>query len=274
MEKESTQRLFALSHEGRLAVYRLLMRRYPDEVRAGEISEALAIKPSTMSVYLSALLDVGLVTQRREGTALLYRVDLAAVHGLLGFLVNDCCRGRADLCPVPPEINRLKSNVLFVCTGNSARSLIAEQLLRSIAGDRFSVFSAGTHPAGRPSPHALEVLRAAGHEIDTLRSKSVTEFLGANAPQMDFVLTVCDQAANEDCPVWAGVPVSAHWGQPDPVRAEGSGAEVRAVFQQTYDTMERRIRALAELPIDALDRAGLQAALDRIGAAEFEEEPT
>ena len=91
---------------------------------------------------------------------------------------------------------------------------------------------------------------------------------------MDFVLTVCDQAANEDCPVWAGVPVSAHWGQPDPVRAEGSGAEVRAVFQQTYDTMERRIRALAELPIDALDRAGLQAALDRIGAAEFEETPT
>lgn len=268
MEKESLTQLATLSHPQRMGVYRLLMRRYPDEVPAGEISQALGLKPSTASVYLSALLDSGLAEQRREGTSLRYRADLDGVRGMIGFLVNDCCRGRADLCPDlggPEPVPARKYNVLFICTGNSARSIFAEALLRRTAGDRFEVYSAGTRPYSELNPVVIEMLTAKGYDVAPLRSKHMSEFQGPEAPVMDFVFTVCDQAANEECPAWAGQPISAHWGLPDPVKAIGSEAERRLAFQETYGAMKRRIEAFAALPVERLDRISLQNAADEIG---------
>lgn len=278
MEKEIFTRLDTLGHPGRMGVFRLLIRRLPDAVPAGEIGRALDIKPSTLSVYLSALSTVGLIDQRREGTSLLYRARPKAVGDIVDFLFNDCCRGRPDLCaplPVPhqeglPAMPDQRYNVLFICTGNSARSIFAETLLRDAAGDRFNVHSAGTRPYSELNPFALEVLRAKGHDTSGLRAKNVSEFTGAGAPQMDFVFTVCNQAANEECPAWEGQPVSAHWGMPDPVNAQGSDAQKSLAFQQAYGALRNRILAFTALPLETLDRISLQQAVDDIARQDSE----
>lgn len=256
-----------------MGVFRLLMRRCPDELTAGEIGDALTLKPSTASVYLSALTKTGLITQRREGTRLFYAVNLTAAREIVGGLLLDCCQGRADLCPpqfadlfrhVSPLSGR-KFNVLFVCTGNSARSIFAETLLRDIAGDRFTAHSAGTAHRSELNPVAMEMLRSKGHDVASLRSKNVSEFQGPDAPRMDFVFTVCDRAANEDCPTWPGQPVSGHWGMPDPVKAIGTDAERRLAFQQTYGALRNRINAFTSISFDLLDRGSLQKRIDDIG---------
>ncbi|TDK41349.1 helix-turn-helix domain-containing protein [Antarcticimicrobium luteum] len=278
MEKESLTQLATLSHPQRMQLFRLLMRRYPDAVPAGEIAAALGFKPSTNSVYLSALQEAGLAEQQRQGTSLRYRVNMPQVQHLMGFLFLDCCRGRPELCPplpfshtdgASPMADR-KYNVLFICTGNSARSIFAEALLRAEAGDRFNVYSAGTSPHSELNPFAVEMLASKGHDITDLRAKHVTEFQGAGAPVMDFVFTVCNQAANEECPTWEGQPVSAHWGMPDPVKATGTDAEKRLAFQQAYGALRNRIRVFAALPFDTLDRISLQAAVDDIGDTALE----
>lgn len=155
-------------------------------------------------------------------------------------------------------------NVLFVCSGNSARSIFAETILRDWAGDRFNVFSAGTRPQSTLNPFAVELLRAKGHDTGALRAKHVSEFQEQSAPQMDFVFTVCDTAANEECPPWPGQPITGHWGQPDPVAATGTEAEKRLAFQQAYGGLKHRIKAFAALPVDTLDRASLQRQIDDI----------
>ena len=272
MEELICHRLTALGHPQRLAVFRLLMRRYPDHVPAGEIGAALDIRPSTLSSYLSALMQAGLVTQTREGTKLCYQVDMDTTRSTLDGLFLDCCRGRPEICasyqqPAEPgtgETAGRKHNVLFICTGNSARSIFAETLLRSEGGDRFNVFSAGTRPRSELNPFAVELLRAKGHGVKELRAKNVQEFMGENAPGMDFVFTVCDQAANEECPAWDGQPISAHWGMPDPVMAEGAEAEKSLAFQQAYGVLRNRITAFASLPFGQLDRISLQRAVDGI----------
>ncbi|MEO1733731.1 MAG: arsenate reductase ArsC, partial [Pseudomonadota bacterium] len=192
----------------------------------------------------------------------------------------DCCRGRPDLCQPAisaslsggHEMTHHKYNVLFICTGNSARSIFAETILRSEAGDRFNVFSAGTKPYSELNPFAVEMLQTKGHDVSGLTSKNVSVFQVADAPVMDFVFTVCNQAANEDCPSWDGQPVSAHWGMPDPVKAEGSDAEKRLAFQHAYGALRNRIIAFASLPIATLDRVSLQSAVDRIGAQPVNED--
>lgn len=273
MEQVIPLRLSVLGHPQRLAVFRLLMRRFPDRVPAGEISTALDVKPSTLSSYLSALMQAGLVTQTREGTWLYYQVDMGGMRETLDALMRDCCRGRPELClpsisPLPePDKATMPSrpyNVLFICTGNSARSIIAECLLRSVGGGRFDVYSAGTLPSSTLNPFALEVLRSKGHDLSGLRAKNLGEFMGADAPRFDFVFTVCDQAANEECPAWEGQPISGHWGMPDPVKAEGTEAERSLAFQQTYGTLKNRILAFAALPLAELDRISLQNAVDDI----------
>ncbi|ROU04351.1 helix-turn-helix domain-containing protein [Histidinibacterium lentulum] len=273
MESLIVTRLATLGHPQRLALFRLLMRRYPDRVPAGEIAEALGLKPSTLSAYLSALMQAGLVTQDRVGTSLRYAIAMSQVQGTFDFLLRDCCRGRPDICspfslssitgPDPMADPRYK--VLFICTGNSARSIFAESILRKEAGDRFEAFSAGTLPRSELNPFALEVLGQKGHDISVLRSKNVAEFQGAGAPHFDFVFTVCNQAANEECPAWTGQPVSAHWGMPDPVKVEGTHAEKSLAFHQAYGALHNRIRAFAALPIASLDRIALQRAVDEIG---------
>ncbi|MCE8526532.1 helix-turn-helix domain-containing protein [Ruegeria pomeroyi] len=273
MEITIPLRLSTLGHPQRLAVFRLLMRRYPGRVAAGEIGAALDVKPSTLSSYLSALVQVGLVTQTREGTSLLYQVDMDGMRETMNALFLDCCRGRPELC-LPNALSAVatssamthpKYNVLFICTGNSARSIFAETLLRTEGGDRFNVFSAGTKPYSELNPHAVEVLRAKGHDVTGLRAKNIAEFTTPEAPKFDFVFTVCDRAANEECPAWQGQPISAHWGLPDPVRAEGNDAQKNLAFQQVYGTLKNRIQAFANLPFEQLDRISLQRAVDDLG---------
>ena len=272
MESDVVLKLTTLGHPQRLAIFRLLIRRVPDAVPAGEIAEALGIKASTLSSYLSALTQAGLVTQRRKGTSLLYGANLDGAQTMIDTLFLDCCRGRPDLClsltsssrdGAKPMSDR-KFNVLFICTGNSARSIFAESILRKEAGDRFEVFSAGTRPYSELNPFALSVLKDKGHDVSVLRAKNVSEFQAPGAPDLDFVFTVCDQAANEDCPAWTGQPISAHWGMPDPVKAEGTEAQRSLAFQQAYGALRNRITAFTALPLDTLDRISLQKAVDRI----------
>ena len=269
METLIPSRLTTLGHPQRLALFRLLMRRYPDRVPAGELAGALGLKPSTLSAYLSALMQAGLVSQERAATSLRYAIDMEEVRRTFDYLLLDCCRGRPELC-LPAALKGAltmtdrKYNVLFICTGNSARSIFAEAILRKEAGDRFNVHSAGTRPQSSLNPFALDVLRQNGHDISPLRSKTVAEFQGPDAPNFDFVFTVCNQAANEDCPAWTGQPVSAHWGMPDPVKAVGTEAERNLAFHQAYGALQNRIRAFAALPIAALDRISLQKAVDAI----------
>ena len=272
MEEENLSRLSLLGHDGRMSVFRLLMRRYPDAVSAGEIGEALGIKPSTLSVHLSALSKRELVSMSKDGTHRRYRVRMDTVRTLSDFLFQDCCRGRPELCPpIFPVMGHGENgmsdktyNVLFICTGNSARSVFAEAILRAEGRGRFNAFSAGTKPYSELNPFAIEMLESKGHDITPLRAKNVSEFQGPDAPALDFVFTVCDRAANEECPPWPGQPMTAHWGMPDPVRAEGTDAQKQLAFQQAYGMMRNRIMAFTSLPIDTLDRASLQSAMDRI----------
>jgi arsenate reductase (thioredoxin) len=157
-------------------------------------------------------------------------------------------------------------NVLFLCTGNSARSIIAEAVLNRLGEGRFKAFSAGSHPKGRVHPYTLDVLRNLNYPTETLRSKSWDEFAGPDAPKLDFVFTVCDDAANESCPVWPGQPMSAHWGVPDPAAVEGTEAEKRFAFADTCRMMTNRISVFTSLPIASLDRLSLQKRLNEIGS--------
>lgn len=266
------ERFTLLGHAGRMAVFRLLMRRYPDALAAGEIAAILGTKPSTLSVYLAALTRADLISQTREGTSLRYRIRMETTRTLVDFLYLDCCRGRPDLCPPdslsvingPTPMTQKKFNVLFICSGNSARSVFAEAILREEAGDRFNAYSAGTLPNSELNPLAVEMLKTKGHDIGPLRSKHVIEFQGKDAPALDFVFTVCDRAANEECPPWAGQPMTAHWGMPDPAKAKGTEAQRRLAFQQAYGMMRNRILGFAALPLDTLDRVSLQAAVDEL----------
>lgn len=151
-------------------------------------------------------------------------------------------------------------NILFLCTGNSARSIIAEAIANSLPATqgRFRGYSAGSYPKDAPNPHALKLLAQIRLPIDGLRSKSWDEFAGPGAPAMDFVITVCDQAAGEQCPFWPGQPMTAHWGMPDPAAVQGTDEEIRKAFADTAMMLRRRIELLASLPLDKLDRMALQ----------------
>ncbi len=162
---------------------------------------------------------------------------------------------------MPPD----KPNIIFICTGNSARSILAESILRHEAGDRFNAFSAGTRPAAAPNPFAIALLREKGHDTGGLRSKSLDEFQLDSAPEMDFIFTVCDAAANEECPLWPGQPISGHWGIADPAAVEGNDDAKRRAFATAYARMLARVRAFVALFAEGLDKAALQKRIDQIG---------
>lgn len=166
-----------------------------------------------------------------------------------------------------PAMTQRIFNVLFLCTGNSARSILAEALVNNLplARSRFRGYSAGSHPKGEPHPLALELLRTQKIPVDGLRSKRWDEFAQPDAPRMDFVFTVCDQTAGEPCPYWPGQPMTAHWGIPDPAAVEGSDQARRQAFMDAYSVLRRRIELLASLPLDKLDRLTLQTTLRDIG---------
>lgn len=156
-------------------------------------------------------------------------------------------------------------NVLFLCTGNSARSVLAECILNREGKGRFRAYSAGSHPKGQIHPFAIELLKKLNHPTAGLRSKSWDEFAAPDAPQLDFVFTVCDNAANEVCPIWPGQPMTAHWGLPDPAAAEGTEAEKHFAFADAYRMLLNRISIFTSLPMKSLDRLSLQKRLDEIG---------
>lgn len=156
-------------------------------------------------------------------------------------------------------------SVLFLCTGNSARSILAECVLNRHGQSRFKAYSAGSHPTGRVNPYALELLKNQNYATSDLRSKNWAEFSGPGAPELDFVFTVCDSAANEVCPIWPGQPMTAHWGLPDPAAVEGSEALKRAAFADTLRMITQRISIFTNLPLASLDRLSLQKHLDNIG---------
>jgi protein-tyrosine-phosphatase len=163
--------------------------------------------------------------------------------------------------------NREMFNVLFLCTGNSARSILAEAIMNNLtmSRGRFRAFSAGSHPKPAPHPAALALLREQHLSTDALRSKSWDEFAQPGAPQLDFVFTVCDQAAAEECPYWPGQPMTAHWGVPDPAAVAGNDEEKRRAFRDAFIVLKRRIELLASLPLESLDRLALKDRLDEIG---------
>jgi arsenate reductase len=165
-------------------------------------------------------------------------------------------------------MNEKQYNVLVLCTGNSARSILGEALFNALGKGRFKAYSAGSKPAGRVNPFALELLGQQGFGTEGLRSKSWDEFAVAGAPEIDFVFTVCDNAAGETCPIWPGRPATAHWGIPDPAAVQGNDAAKRAAFRKAYDQLARRIQLFMSLPIDKLDKLVLKEKLAEIGRIE------
>jgi protein-tyrosine-phosphatase len=165
-------------------------------------------------------------------------------------------------------VNDRPYNVLFLCTGNSARSIMAEAILNKLGGRNFRAYSAGSHPKGYVHPEALQLLNSLGHDTSGFRSKSWSEFAVPDAPLLDFVFTVCDNAAGEVCPVWPGQPMTAHWGVPDPAEAKGNAAEIALVFKDAYRMLNQRIGIFISLPLKSLDQMSLQKKLREIGRME------
>jgi arsenate reductase (thioredoxin) len=159
-------------------------------------------------------------------------------------------------------------NVLFLCTGNSARSIMAEAILNKIGAGKFRAFSAGSQPKGRVHPEALQLLQSLSYDTSNFRSKSWSEFADPGAPLLDFVFTVCDNAAGEACPVWPGQPMTAHWGVPDPAEAKGTPAEVALTFKDAYRMLNQRIGIFTSLPLRSLDQLSIQSKLREIGRLE------
>jgi protein-tyrosine-phosphatase len=237
-------------------------------VRPTEIAAALNFKPNTLSHHLSDLTACGLVTATREGRSLYYAVNLEVTEALIGYLALDIGRARPDLlspllsAAKEPTMRDTDFDVLFICSGNSARSIFAEVLLRDLGRGKFQSFSAGTRPNTELNPFALDVLTRNGHDVSGLRAKHLSEFQQPDSIVMDFVFTVCDTAAAEECPPWHGQPITGHWGLPDPVKATGTDAEKALVFAQTYAALRRRVAAFVELPFETLSRISLQAHVD------------
>ena len=228
------------------------------------------------------LSNAGLVRARRDGRSIIYAINFDAMRDLLVFLTEDCCGGRAEMCaplatiaiaPLLPCANEQPArpfNVLFLCTGNSARSILGEAILNKIGKGKFVAYSAGSRPKGAVHPQALALLERLGYPTDGLRSKSWDEFAAPGAPHFDFVFTVCDNAANEVCPVWPGQPMTAHWGVPDPAAVQGSEAEIAQAFRDAFLMLQRRIELFANLPVRSLDRMSLKKHLDDIGRTSSE----
>lgn len=265
----------ALSQSTRIEAFRLLLRARPYGLPAGDIARLLAVPHNTMSTHLALLERAGLVSARRDGRSVIYAAGLSQAVPVLGHLLREM--GLSLLAPAgalqpafpqvrPQAANDRAYNVLLVCSGNAARSVMAEAILNREGKGRFRAFSAGSQPKAKPNAMALDLLETLGYETAGLASKSWDGFAAADAPAMDFVITTCDAAAGELCPDFPGHPLKAHWGLPDPTLVAGSTAERRAAFLATYRHLAARILAFVNLPFEALDLASLKDRLTDIGA--------
>ena len=265
----------ALSQGTRLDLLRLLLAEGAKGLPAGDLGARLGVPPSTLSFHLSALERAGLTQSTRQGRQIVHAARIAGLRSLLGFLTETCCGGQPEICgdlarllpPCPDEETRMTPafNVLFLCTHNSARSVMAEAILQKIGGNRFHAYSAGSLPVETPNPEVIAKLQALGHETDELRSKSWDEFAGHSAPRMDFVITLCDMLEEDACPDFGKLPVTAAWPLPDPAKFTGSAVERSALLNELYAGLNRRIGIFANLPFTSLDRLAIKARLDEIG---------
>ena len=274
--KTAVVALAALAQESRLSVFRLLVEAGSAGMAAGKIAESLGMAPSSLSFHLKELTHAGMASARQEGRFIIYKANFAKAAELVAFLSENCCGGqpcdlscnaRVSAPGVAMSAAGKVFNVLILCTGNSARSIMAEALVNAMGQGRFRAFSAGSQPTGKVNPFAIEKLHSIQYPTDSLRSKSWDEFAAPGAPQMDFIITVCDNAAGEVCPLWPGQPVSAHWGFEDPAAVQGSDEDKRRAFDKVFRLMLNRVRLLVNLPLDALDQVARQRELRAIGQA-------
>lgn len=254
---------------------RLLLAEGASGLPAGEIATRLSVPSSTLSFHLAALERAGLTHSTRQGRQIVHAPRIAGLRRLISFLTETCCGGRPELCGdiarlLPPDPEESKGmtpafNVLFLCTHNSARSIIAEALLEKIGHGHFRAYSAGAEPIDQPMPEVIDKLRALGHDVSRLRSKSWNEFVGTSAPRMDFVITLCDTPEGQVCPDFGNLVVTGAWPLPDPASFVGSPVERSAMLNELYGSLRRRIEIFTSLPFATLDRAATHARLDEIG---------
>jgi arsenate reductase len=276
METDSAAAAFAaLGQPTRLDLLRALLAAGPNGLAAGEIAARLGVAASTLSFHLRALDQAGLIAPTRRGRSLVYAAQVEPLRRLLAFLTDACCGGDPALCgdlarfaagvQGGPPMPEPAFTVLFLCTRNSARSIMAEAILSRAGSGRFRALSAGSQPAPEgPMPEVLAQLKALGHEVSALRSKSWDEFVGQGAPRVDVVIALCDTLAGQACPDFGGTLVTAAWPLPDPAKFAGSVAERATLLNELYASLKRRIGIFASLPFASLDRMALQARLDEL----------
>jgi ArsR family transcriptional regulator, arsenate/arsenite/antimonite-responsive transcriptional repressor / arsenate reductase (thioredoxin) len=263
----------SLAQATRLAAVRHLLAVHPQSLPAGEIARLCEVPHNTMSTHLGILSRAGLISVEKDGRSMNYRADVDGFRGLLEFLSRDCCNGRPELCgdafDLPSEATGKfmtpTFNVLFLCNQNSARSIIAEALLEKIGRGRFRAYSAGSEPAREPVPEVIDRLKALGHDVSRLHSKSWNEFKGPHAPRMDFIIALCDAPSGQFCPDLGVDFVTGAWPLPDPAQFTGSPTERTTLLNELYAMIRRRIEIFTSLPFDSLDRMAIKARLDEIG---------
>jgi arsenate reductase len=275
--EQAAEAFTALGQATRLEVMRALLAAGPNGLPAGEVAARLGVPASTLSFHLRALEQAGLVAATRQGRSLIYAARILRLRELLAFLAEACCGGEPSRCgdlarlfdplpenapmpPAPPVFN-----VLFLCTRNSARSIMGEAILNRIGEGRFRAFSAGSAPSeAGPLPEVVAQLKALGHDVSGLRSKSWDEFTGPGAPRMDFVIALCDTLAGQACPDFGETTMTAAWPLPDPAKFAGNAAERATLLNELYGALKRRLDIFMSLPFASLDRMALKARLDEL----------
>ncbi len=268
------EQLQAVAQSSRFAVLRLLARHEPYGLGAGDIARLIAVPHNTLSTHLAQLETANLIRSRKDGRRIVYAINREATGSMLAALGK--CLAPLDVQGRPMTVPALKErqdggprfSVLVLCTHNSARSIMAEALINREGQGRIRAYSAGSRPRGVVDPEAFRLLAGLGYETDGLQSKTWQAFAEAGAPGMDFVITVCDNAAGEKCPNWPGHPLVAHWGIADPLEAGPSDAERREAFRNAYRQLSARVTAFVNLPIEQMSPETLRSELAQIGRLE------
>ncbi len=280
--RQPAQLFAALAQETRLETYRLLMRYQPYGLAVGDIARLLAVPHNTLSTHLTVLENASLVRSRRAGRSKIYVAVEQSIAAAVAYLneaqalksnwkeLSSAARTDDELHEfprkrVPPVRSDQGNNVLVLCTGNSTRSILAEAILNFEGMGRIQAYSAGSNPAAKPNPLALELLRSLGYETNTLRSKSWTEFGGRGSPEMDVIVTLCDRAAKERCPKWSGAPLTFHWGIPKLNAGSRQREQKQAAVELTYRLLMNRVTTLVNLPINRLGSNELKLRMRSIG---------
>lgn len=271
----------ALAQATRLEAYRLLLRYLPYGLHAGDIARLLAVPHNTLSTHIAHLERVGLVLSRREGRSIIYAANSSKLGHVLTAMLDDLGASLPDtgrpIIPIvetafpqkrPLTVSRRVFNVLFLCTGNSARSILAEAILNREGEGRFRAYSGGSRPTESPDPLALELLSSLGYDISEFHSKSWKEFKRAASPQMDYIITLCDDICDQVSGPWPRNVLQVHWGISDPAKVEGTVVQKRAAFMEAYRHLSARLTAFVNLPFESLDRRRLKSRLADIATME------